>query len=486
MVGVYQYLPLLTGFGLRSVSSTPCNTTAAAAVSATASSSVDLDAWLDKQYDFCQQRIVNNIVPNPGAPTGAKGILVASPSTSQPDYYYQWTRDMAIVYGEFMEEIVAGKMVAGFDAKLYAQNTKIIQRVSNPSGGLDTGGLGEPKFMVDNTAFTGEWGRPQTDGPALRAKTLGSYYEYLIKTQSTDEVLLKLLYSIGTGYDSVLGADVEFVYSNLETQTFDLWEEVKGDHFFTTLVQARALEAGVAVAIAAKDKGHEDRYKACIPLAAKWLQEYWRADKGYISASKNAGSRSGLDAAVLIASLHSSEAIGFGPSSPKILATHYELVESFRSLYAINKGAAANEAVAIGRYPEDVYDGVGKSQGHPWFIATAAAAEVVYRAVVDIHTQQTLVVTEESLKFWRRFDAAVAVGSYGIASPQCKKLLGAAKVYADGFLQIVKKHATNEGYLSEQFSRDDGYQRGAKELSWSYSALRAAIKARRACIATGV
>ena len=43
-----------------------------------------------------------------------------------------------------------------------------LQTVSNPSGGLSTGGLGEPKFNIDETAFTGSWGRPQRDGPALR------------------------------------------------------------------------------------------------------------------------------------------------------------------------------------------------------------------------------------------------------------------------------------------------------------------------------
>lgn len=43
-----------------------------------------------------------------------------------------------------------------------------LQTVSDPSGGLSTGGLGEPKYNVDETAFTGDWCRPQRDGPALR------------------------------------------------------------------------------------------------------------------------------------------------------------------------------------------------------------------------------------------------------------------------------------------------------------------------------
>ena len=36
-----------------------------------------------------------------------------------------------------------------------------LQPVSNPSGTITTGGLGEPKFNADGSAFTGSWGRPQ-------------------------------------------------------------------------------------------------------------------------------------------------------------------------------------------------------------------------------------------------------------------------------------------------------------------------------------
>ena len=36
-----------------------------------------------------------------------------------------------------------------------------LQQVTNPSGSVSTGGLGEPKFNIDETAFTDAWGRPQ-------------------------------------------------------------------------------------------------------------------------------------------------------------------------------------------------------------------------------------------------------------------------------------------------------------------------------------
>ena len=56
-----------------------------------------------------------------------------------------------------------------------------LQGVGNPSGGLSDGaGLGEPKFMVDLTEFTGDWGRPQRDGPPLRAIALIRYAKWLV------------------------------------------------------------------------------------------------------------------------------------------------------------------------------------------------------------------------------------------------------------------------------------------------------------------
>lgn len=34
-----------------------------------------------------------------------------------------------------------------------------LQQVNNPSGNVTTGGLGEPKFNIDLSAFTAPWGR---------------------------------------------------------------------------------------------------------------------------------------------------------------------------------------------------------------------------------------------------------------------------------------------------------------------------------------
>jgi glucoamylase len=82
---------------------------------------------------------------------------------------------------------IVDTFINGYSASLQTQIQNYtaaqakLQTVSNPSGSFSDGtGLGEPKFNVDQTAFTGSWGRPQRDGPALRATTLIAYSKWLI------------------------------------------------------------------------------------------------------------------------------------------------------------------------------------------------------------------------------------------------------------------------------------------------------------------
>lgn len=64
-----------------------------------------------------------------------------------------------------VDNFIAGDTTLQSTINNYVLAQARLQGVSNPSGGLSTGGLGEPKFNVDESAFTGAWGRPQRDGP---------------------------------------------------------------------------------------------------------------------------------------------------------------------------------------------------------------------------------------------------------------------------------------------------------------------------------
>jgi glucoamylase len=90
------------------------------------------------------------------------GLVIASPSTQNPDYLYSWTRDSALVFKFLIENFVSDgdpSLRRLIDA--YISVEAIIQQTINPSGAAGKSGLGEPKFNIDGSAFTAPWGRPQ-------------------------------------------------------------------------------------------------------------------------------------------------------------------------------------------------------------------------------------------------------------------------------------------------------------------------------------
>jgi hypothetical protein len=94
--------------------------------------------------------------------------------------YYTWTRDAALVTKVLVDLFRNGNLGLQKVITEYVNSQAYLQTVSNPSGGLSSGGLAEPKYHVDMTAFTDGWGRPQRDGPALRATALIDFGNWLI------------------------------------------------------------------------------------------------------------------------------------------------------------------------------------------------------------------------------------------------------------------------------------------------------------------
>lgn len=74
--------------------------------------------------------------------------------------WYTWTRDSALVFKAIVE-----RFTDSYDSNLqsliqqYIVSQAKLQVVSNPSGSFSDGtGLGEPKFYVDMSPYTGGWG----------------------------------------------------------------------------------------------------------------------------------------------------------------------------------------------------------------------------------------------------------------------------------------------------------------------------------------
>ncbi|KAI0826811.1 glucoamylase [Trametes gibbosa] len=436
------------------------------------------DAYVASEGPIAKSGLLANIGPSGSKSHGAKactfsspGIVVASPSTSNPNYLFAWTRDSSLVFKAIVDQFTSGE-----DTTLrtlidqFTSSQAILQQVSNPSGTVSTGGLGEPKFNIDETAFTDAWGRPQRDGPALRATTIIAYANWLLDNSNTTYVTQTLW--------PIIKLDLDYVQNNWNQSTFDLWEEVNSSSFFTTAVQHRALREGAAFATRIGQTSVVSGYTTQAANLLCFLQSYWNPSGNYITANTGGG-RSGKDANTVLTSIHTfdpaagCDATTFQPCSDKALASLKVYVDSFRSIYSINAGIAANAAVATGRYPEDSYQG-----GNPWYLTTIAVAEQLYDALIVWDTFGSLNVTATSLPFFQQFSSSVTAGTYASSSGTYATLTSAIKTFADGFLAVNAKYTPSDGGLAEQYSRSNGQPVSAVDLTWSYAAALTAFHAR--------
>ncbi|KAI1333966.1 carbohydrate-binding module family 20 protein [Xylariaceae sp. FL0016] len=439
----------------------------------------DVDDFIATEEPIALEQLLCNIGANGCHASGAaSGAVVASPSTADPDYWYTWTRDASLVFKAIVE-----RFTNSYDASLQAEITAWIaaqakiQGVSNPSGSLSDGtGLGEPKFNVDESAFTGSWGRPQRDGPALRAIAMIGYSKWLAEN----------------GYEStatdvvwpIIKNDLAYVAQYWNQTGYDLWEEVSGSSFFTVAAQYRALVEGNALA---STLGTTCTGCAVAPQVLCFLQSFWSASSGFTLANINVNNgRTGKDANVILGSIHNfdpsltCDASTFQPCSDRALASHKVVVDSFRSIYTLNSGIGSGDAVAVGRYPEDSY-----YNGNPWYLNTLAAAEQLYDALYVWQTTGSITVTSTSLSFFQALVSGVTAGTYSSSSTTYTDIYNAVFTYADGFVNIVDTYAMSNGSLSEQYDRNTGTPLSARDLTWSYASFLTAAARRAGVIPEG-
>lgn len=276
--------------------------------------------------------------------------------------FYTWTRDSALTVKMLVDRFIAGDRSLRAQIEEYVAAQAILQTVANPSGDLTDGsGLGEPKFEVNSTAFTGPWGRPQHDGPALRATALIAYSRWLLANGGEGNVSSRIW--------PIISNDLDYVGQYWNRTGFDLWEEVDGSSFFTAAVQHRALVEGQAFA--------EQIGKTCpscvsqAPEVLCFLQSFWNGQ--FVTSNINDQSgRNGRDANSVLASIHTFDPDApcdgptFQPCSSRALANHKAVTDSFRPVYNVNSNIPEGVAVAVGRYTEDVYFG-----GNPWSVLSS-------------------------------------------------------------------------------------------------------------------
>lgn len=256
-----------------------------------------------------------------------------------------------------IDEFIAGETSLESTIQDYVSAQAKLQAVSNPSGDLSDGsGLAEPKYNVDLTAFTDAWGRPQRDGPALRATALIAYGNYLISAEKESVVKANIW--------PIVQNDLNYVAQYWNQTGFDLWEEVEGSSFFTIAAQHRALVEGSTFATALGETC--DGCDSQAPQVLCFLQSFWNGEAIVSNLVDNG--RTGLDANSVLASIANFDPKGtcddvtFQPCSARALSNHKLYVDSFRSIYDVNSDKEAGSAAAVGRYAEDTYQG-----GNPWY-----------------------------------------------------------------------------------------------------------------------
>jgi glucoamylase len=388
-------------------------------------------AFPSKEVQF--ELSLNKVIENATMPDVRPGMVVASPSRSNPDYYFDWVRDTALTYRALVDfyelkkdQKIKNMIFTWINAEAYRQNQPTFT------------GLGEPKYFIDGSGYTGGWGRPQNDGPALRALTMIKFARILLQEGNQDYVLKNLYHGVIPA-DSVIKKDLEYVAHHWRESSFDLWEEENGMHFYTLLSQHTALQEGAKLAKELGDLGASDFYQMQSNLIAQFIKsQFIDSEIGILTTIRrvNGGlgyKHSNLDVAPLLAFIHTSpyQKILSMKSAPvrKYIET---LTNTFKNLYSINK-AYPELGVGIGRYPEDRYDGYQTSGvGNPWFLSTLALGEYYCHARSETKNL--------------RYDE--------IVEKQIARVLF---------------HSDRTGSLSEQFNHQSGNMQGARELTWSHN-----------------
>ncbi len=406
-------------------------------------------SWALPSKEFQFEKSLATVIQNASMPDVKPGMVVASPSRVSPNYYFDWVRDTSLTmrslidYYELKKEPKIKKMIMTWiDAEIYRQTLPTLT------------GLGEPKYNIDGSGYSGPWGRPQNDGPALRALAMIKFARLLLKSGESDYVLKKLYHGTLPA-NSVIKKDLEYVAHQWSAPSFDLWEEEKGMHFYTLLSQHTALQEGAKLALELKDDGAAEFYaQESERIGRKLKSEFVHNRVGLLVTTMKEKSAaldyklSGLDVAPLLALIHTFPYQKlFALRDEAVLKYVDVLITTFSGVYDVNKREGLL-GVALGRYPEDRYDGYETSKlGNPWFLATMALGEY-YCLIKDDLAQKGQMSKDLQLAL----DEAIE----------------------NQFTRVLF-HSDRTGHLSEQFHHQTGNMQGAVDLTWSHNSFMTAM-----------
>jgi len=268
------------------------------------------------------------------------GSIMASPSV-EPDYRFHWVRDSAIVIKNIIHlynKVPEPKYMEILENYIKTEQTHIKHHPA------------EPKFHLDKTPYTGDWGRPQNDGPAMRGI-----------------VCIKLLDVMSAKYApalyKIILSDLSYTIDEIEEPCFDLWEEEFGYHLYTRMLQTKFIyDSFKNMHI----KNKEKKLTSDILTKTRTYLSHHFTNEGINSSYDIHGNiQRKYDASFLLGLSHVDYDLPLLDDFEQQIDTYVNtLKEQFNTIYSLNKKM---NIPFMGRYTEDMY-----FTGNPWIITTIA------------------------------------------------------------------------------------------------------------------
>lgn len=438
----------------------------------------------------------NALLGNISRPGTLPGTVVASTSQNNPNYYYHWVRDASLVMYEVLHLLIetnqrlkVNPTVELAVAKSYYERilTEFFAASKFHQQKKAQSGLGEPKFNVDGTAFNDQWGRPQNDGPALRARIAARYAHELLDSGKTPEEIY-FLYDPQSA-QSLIKADLEYTSHHWNDPSFDIWEETLGTHFYNLLVSRRALLEGAELAERLKDEGAANWYRQQAQGIEPMIKKFYGPEgwiRAHLEEAKGPKKDSNLDVQVILGVLHSSpyqrRSEFYDVDHPAVISTAFHFLSTYEKLFPkLNEG---HKGLILGRYSEDHYDGyTTDGKGNGWVISSYAFAEYFYLLADKIRGQGSITIDERTFAFFNWVTSRVKGSlplqqgkTYLAGFPPFSKLLVALEFLGDAFVARVDDLAGTSGEQNEQIHFETGKPQGAPNLTWNSAAYLSAMR----------
>jgi len=470
---------------------------------------LELPPFHDAEVASLRQHLIDNLnyhgtgatVASPGD-TPALSSLIGGPAAG---YVFDWMRDSGLTISGLMKLSRTRVAEVGPKARLYPDTIEAINQnylrwvksVIAMDGDIAPGGghvdaHGEGKWEISPPGpFKGGWCRPQSDGPPIRAAAILSMVNRSQSAEQRKELWELAKFDLDWLLDST-GA-------NIQKDVCDLWEEeTDSPLFWNRMMMRTALSMGYYVAYGMGDGWRAERCHQVLshfirnPVIDHRMVRHDRLE--FLSECASSAAEDGncrkkgkqIDGAVILALIHSgwtdfrqlkasSMAPADSPRSVLVANTVRAHIEHWCDAYEVNRHDSDRQTpgVLLGRFVNDGYGGQG---GNPWVLITAALASLLYQGAQDARWKPAM--TPEALTAWR---AALNLPDFSGTT---------ADFVAQGDAVMWRLHShvvQRDGslHLYEQIDQHTGLQYNAKDLTWSYTEVLAALAERELAIGGG-